>query len=81
MKLFIESVNKTLLEITPRYTNEEYKMMNNLFSIPSKLVSHSELLKTTIIEKGRHYQSLYILEFDNSVKYVLKEKTLKILEV
>lgn len=56
-------------------------MMNNQFSMPSKLVNQSELLKTTIIEKGRHYQSLYILEFDNSVKYVLKEKTLKILEV
>jgi kanamycin kinase/aminoglycoside 3'-phosphotransferase-2 len=77
MKLFIESVNKTLLEITPRYTNEEYKMMNNRFSLPSNLVNQSELLRTTIIEKGRHYQSLYILEFDNSVKYVLKEKNVK----
>ncbi|MEK4351540.1 phosphotransferase [Paenibacillus sp. FSL R5-0475] len=52
-------------------------MMNNRFSMPSKLVNQSELLKTTIIEKGRHYQSLHILEFDNSVKYVLKEKNVK----
>lgn len=46
--------------------------MNNRLSLPSKLINLSELVKTTIIEKGRHYQSLCILEFSNSVMYVLK---------
>lgn len=51
--------------------------MNDRLSMPSKLINLSELVKTTIIEKGRHYQSLCILEFSNSVKYVLKEKSVK----
>ena len=49
-------------------------MNNNQLSIPSTLVNLSELIKITRINKGRHYQSLYILEFSNSVKYVLKVK-------
>lgn len=49
-------------------------MNNTHLSIPSTLVNLSKLIKTTRIDKGRHYQSLYILEFSNSVKYVLKVK-------
>lgn len=48
--------------------------MDNRLSIPSKLINLSELMSATAIEQGRHYQSVCILEFSNSIKYVLKEK-------
>lgn len=51
--------------------------MNNRISIPSNLINHSELIKTTIIEKGRHYQSVYILEFNNFERSILKVKYVK----
>lgn len=51
--------------------------MNNRISIPSNLINHSELIKTTIIEKGRHYQSVYILEFNNFERSILKVKCVK----
>ncbi|SCY87216.1 kanamycin kinase/aminoglycoside 3'-phosphotransferase-2 [Paenibacillus polysaccharolyticus] len=51
--------------------------MDNRLSIPSELINLSELVSATAIEKGRHYQSVCILEFSNSVKYVLKEKNVE----
>jgi kanamycin kinase/aminoglycoside 3'-phosphotransferase-2 len=53
-------------------------MIKNQLLLPSKLMDLSQkLIKTTIIEKGRDYQSLYILDFSNSLKYVLKEKNVE----
>lgn len=51
--------------------------MNYPITIPSKLIHPFHLLKATPIEKGRHYQSVYILELSHSEPYLLKVKRIE----
>ncbi|GIP32795.1 phosphotransferase [Paenibacillus sp. J2TS4] len=52
-------------------------MKNEPLSLPSKLINTEEIIKITPINQGRHYQTLNILELNNSQKYVLKAKSVE----